>query len=79
MGTEASNGHPKEKINCTICQQEYTPACNYQQGRCPHHPPMINKPYPTWLLLLAAPFIIGAWMICNPYRVWQQAKKEWNL
>lgn len=27
---------------CNICRKEYTPACDYNQGRCPHHPPMIE-------------------------------------
>ena len=29
-------------MKCTTCRQEYTPACDYNQGRCPHHPPMIE-------------------------------------
>jgi hypothetical protein len=28
--------------NCTICNKEYTPLCDYKQGRCPHHPPLLN-------------------------------------
>ena len=27
---------------CTICNKKYTPLCDYNQGRCPHHPPMIT-------------------------------------
>ena len=27
---------------CNICRQVYTPACDYNQGRCPHHLPMIE-------------------------------------
>ena len=27
---------------CTICNKEYSPLCDYKQGRCPHHPPMLN-------------------------------------
>ena len=27
---------------CNICRKEYTPECDYKQGRCPHHPPMIE-------------------------------------
>ena len=27
---------------CNICRKEYTPDCDYKQGRCPHHPPMIE-------------------------------------
>ena len=28
--------------NCTICNKEYSPLCDYKQGRCPHHPPLLN-------------------------------------
>lgn len=27
---------------CKVCNKEYSPECDYQQGRCPHHPPMLN-------------------------------------
>ena len=27
---------------CNVCHNQYSPSCNYNQGRCPHHPPMIN-------------------------------------
>ena len=29
-------------MKCDICKKEYSPDCDFQQGRCPHHPPMIN-------------------------------------
>jgi hypothetical protein len=29
-------------MKCNTCNKEYSPACDFQQGRCPHHPPMIN-------------------------------------
>jgi hypothetical protein len=29
-------------MNCETCGKEYTPECDYRQGRCPHHPPMLN-------------------------------------
>jgi len=66
-------------MKCDTCRKEYTPECAYGQGRCPHHPAVIQKPYPTWLLLLAAPFIIGAWIVMNPRRVWEQARKEYDF
>lgn len=31
-----------KKVKCKICRQEYSPDCDYNQGRCPHHKPMIN-------------------------------------
>jgi hypothetical protein len=31
------------------------------------------------LLIIVAPFIIGAWCIMNPRKVWEQAKKDYNL
>ena len=66
-------------MKCEICGKEYSPDCDYRQGRCPHHAPMLDKPYPTWMLFLAAPFIIGTWCIMNPKKVWEQAKKDWDL
>lgn len=29
-------------MKCQICRKEYSPSCDYQQGRCPHHKPMIE-------------------------------------
>lgn len=29
-------------MNCNICKKEYSADCDYNQGRCPHHPPMLN-------------------------------------
>ena len=29
-------------MKCDICRQEYTTQCDYKQGRCPHHKPMIE-------------------------------------
>ena len=29
-------------MKCNVCRQEYSPACDYNQGRCPHHKPMID-------------------------------------
>lgn len=29
-------------MKCSTCRQEYSPECDYNQGRCPHHKPMIN-------------------------------------
>lgn len=31
-----------KKIDCNTCGHEYTPACDYMQGRCPHHPAMVD-------------------------------------
>ena len=41
MGTRTTSRNT-EKIDCRTCGREYTPACDYQQGRCPHHPAMID-------------------------------------
>lgn len=27
---------------CTTCGKDYSPQCDYNQGRCPHHPPLLN-------------------------------------
>ena len=29
-------------MKCDTCGKEYSPDCDYRQGRCPHHPPLIN-------------------------------------
>lgn len=29
-------------MKCNTCKKDYTPDCDFKQGRCPHHPPMIN-------------------------------------
>lgn len=29
-------------MKCIICRKPYSPACDYNQGRCPHHKPMIE-------------------------------------
>jgi hypothetical protein len=29
-------------IKCAVCGKDYTPECDFNQGRCPHHPPMLN-------------------------------------
>jgi hypothetical protein len=28
--------------NCKTCGKNYTPLCEYRQGRCPHHPAMFD-------------------------------------
>lgn len=29
-------------MKCSTCRQEYSPLCDWNQGRCPLHPPYIN-------------------------------------
>lgn len=29
-------------MKCNICRKEYSPECDYNQGRCPNHKPMIE-------------------------------------
>ena len=29
-------------MKCKTCRQAYSPQCDYRQGRCPHHPPVIQ-------------------------------------
>jgi hypothetical protein len=35
--------------------------------------------YKKLLLMIIAPFIIGAWCIMNPRTVWEQAKKDFGV
>jgi len=65
---------------CSICRQPVQLNCEWNQGRCPHRPALIKFTDSRKLLyILAAPFIIVVWMIMNPGKVWQQAKKDWNI
>jgi len=41
MGTRTVTTAIK-KIKCAVCRKPYTPECEFNQGRCPHHPPLIN-------------------------------------
>lgn len=41
MGKAKTNTKTQE-VNCTTCGEIYTPNCDYRQGRCPHHPPLID-------------------------------------
>jgi len=34
---------------------------------------------PKWFLFLVACVIIPIWVVCNPGKMWQQAKKDWHL
>jgi len=29
-------------MKCNTCNKEYSPDCDWRQGRCPHHPPLLN-------------------------------------
>jgi hypothetical protein len=29
-------------MKCNTCNKEYTAECDYNQGRCPYHPPLLN-------------------------------------
>jgi hypothetical protein len=35
--------------------------------------------YKKLLYILIAPFIVGAWCIMNPCKVWEQAKKDFGV
>lgn len=32
----------KKPPRCSLCKQPYTPMCDFMQGRCPHHPSIID-------------------------------------
>jgi hypothetical protein len=47
MGTGQSCTDTQKRVSkkpprCSICRHEYTPTCDFMQGRCPHHPAMIS-------------------------------------
>jgi hypothetical protein len=41
MGTRTTSRTTK-KIDCKTCGREYSPMCDYMQGRCPYHPAMLS-------------------------------------
>jgi len=41
MGKAKTNTKTQE-VNCQTCGKIYRPDCDYRQGRCPHHPPLID-------------------------------------
>ena len=32
-----------ENMNCKTCGKDYSPECDYRQGRCPHHPSLLDN------------------------------------
>ena len=41
MGTR-KNSRDTKKIDCKTCGREYTPMCDFMQGRCPYHSALID-------------------------------------
>ena len=39
---ERKNVENTKAIKCAVCSKDYTPECDFNQGRCPHHPAMLN-------------------------------------
>jgi hypothetical protein len=42
MGTRKTSRNT-QKIACKTCGREYSPMCDYMQGRCPHHPSVLDS------------------------------------
>lgn len=54
MGTGQNSTNTQKQVSasskpprCSLCKKEYTPTCDYMQGRCPHHPAMISSQVAT--------------------------------
>ena len=48
MGTGTSNRDTQKRVSskpprCSLCKKEYTPMCDFLQGRCPHHPALVDR------------------------------------
>jgi hypothetical protein len=39
---ERKNVENTKAIKCAVCGKDYTPDCDFNQGRCPHHPAMLK-------------------------------------
>ena len=47
MGTRTSSTDTQKIASskpprCSLCKQPYTPMCDFMQGRCPHHPAVVQ-------------------------------------
>lgn len=53
-------------MKCNTCNKDYSPDCDYNQGRCPLHPPLLNiQPKDTskghfYVSIVKSGFRIGA-------------------
>jgi hypothetical protein len=43
MGTTTSRRHNQTPVKCQTCGQVIDPACDWQQGRCPHRPAALDS------------------------------------
>ena len=48
MGTRTNSTNTQKRLSskpprCSLCKHEYTPTCDFMQGRCPHHPSMLDN------------------------------------
>jgi hypothetical protein len=30
-------------MKCNVCKKDYSPTCDYNQGRCPNHPAVVEN------------------------------------
>jgi hypothetical protein len=63
-------------MKCDTCKKEYSPNCDFNQGRCPMHMPLINF-QASWKNILAdiltlfliamvvAPLIVSIWILLD--------------
>lgn len=60
MATRSSDGNTQEVARCTTCGMRIQSNCDYQQGRCPHSPSLLevimSTPYYQRFLNLFKPF-----------------------
>jgi hypothetical protein len=51
MGSRKTNSGTKKQVTCQTCGQVPSIACDWNQGRCPHLPSMLDRimssPYKT--------------------------------
>jgi len=52
-------------MKCEACNKEYTATCDYRQGRCPHHPSLLDE-------ILGSPYKSRFYNLLN----WFKGKKK---
>jgi len=51
---------------CDFCKKPYSIDCDFNQGRCPHHAPIIKDDFP-WDVVIAVVLVVIAYFIGLSY------------
>lgn len=81
-------------MTCKTCGKEYSPDCDYNQGRCPGHPPMfkdVGKSLPRVFRVLGyiclgvgsindyAILVAASFLLWGEYFQWENEREERDI